>query len=413
MVKLGIRCHLIESAVNFIGLLSRPLTTHNEIKRDNHNLNSKWIQYFLDFYNERTNFLILANTKIYGSQVSDLNILKKDYKENYTDANTIFKEITENYNIDGDDKSGDISLDLSIFENDGNQDLLLVKIEQEKKNVKIEYGVFRLVLFIFQYLHVFEDKSINNNLWNYCLKSSTFSFRCFMIGLLTLICQYVWTGALIYNVIIDYHISSDISIILITIISTIISSLYSYETFSSFWSSVTLYKFLIKLYEDNPELELSREEEDYYYYKIRHINMRKLYIKYNLCADFLSNFILPIVLPILNIFVILNSETAIDAILNSMAIFFIVQIDEELYRITEYSTNQETIIFTRWVISTLYCKYFPAYDKIFKKECDTWHNSVMNLSNRYRKKSCNGKVAPDEEGYKITGIDNGMVFFND
>ena len=80
MVKLGIRCHLIESAVNFISLLSRPLTTHNEIKRDNHNLHSKWIQYFLDFYNERTNFLILANTKIYGSQVSDLNILKKDYK---------------------------------------------------------------------------------------------------------------------------------------------------------------------------------------------------------------------------------------------------------------------------------------------------------------------------------------------
>lgn len=394
MVNLGIKCYLIQPAYDFIGLLARPLTTRSEIKKFNHNLHSKWIQSFLNLYNDRTNFLLLANTKLLGSSNSDLLILQKNYKENYKDMKLTFEKISDNFKY-LDDSSGDFSFDLDFFENECTEENLLKQIENEKKNIDLEYGVLRLILFIFQYLHVFEDKSINNNLWNYCLKSSSFSTRCCLVGLLTLFCQYVWTGTLIYNVAIDYNPSNDVSIILISIISTIISFLYSYETFCSFWNSVSMYKFLIKLYNENPQLELSSEEKEFYYYKVRNINMNKLHIKYNLCADFLSNSILPIILPFLNIFVILNSDSAIDAILNSMAIFFIVQIDEELYRITEYSSNQETIIFTRWIISSLYCKYFPAYEKIFKKECDTWHNSVMNLSNRYRRKSNNIQVSPE------------------
>lgn len=401
MVNLGIKCYLIKPAYDFIGLLARPLTTRSEIKKENHNLHSKWIQSFLDLYNDRTNFLLLANTKLLGSSNSDLLILQKNYKENYEDMKITFNKITEDYRY-LDDSSGDFSFDLDIFENHNSDESLLKQIENEKQNIDLEYGVLRLILFIFQYLHVFEDKSINNNLWNYCLKSSSFSTRSFLVGLLTLFCQYVWTATLTYNVIIDYNPSYDVSIILISIISTIISFLYSYETFFSFWNSVSMYKFLIKLYSENPQLELNSEEKDFYYYKIRNINMTKFHIKYNLCADFLSNSVLPIILPFLNIFVILNSESAIDAILNSMAIFFIVQIDEELYRITEYSSNQETIIFTRWVISSLYCKYFPTYEKVFKKECDTWHSSVMNLSNRYRRKSNNIQVSPEIALNKIS-----------
>ena len=205
-----------------------------------------------------------------------------------------------------DDSSLDFSFDLDLFENsESNEDMIYKQIEAEKKNIDLEYGVLRLILFIFQYLHVFEDKSINNNLWNYCLKSSSFSTRCFLVGVLTLFCQYVWTGTLMYNVIIDYNPNYDFSIVLISIISTIISFLYSYETFCSFWNSVSLYKFLIKLYKDNPELELNSEQKEFYYYKVRNINMKKFHIKYNLYADFLSNSILPIILPFLNIFVIL------------------------------------------------------------------------------------------------------------
>ena len=423
MVKLGIKCHLIEPAYNFISLLARPLTTQTEINTtDNNNLQCKWIQHFLELYNDRINFLILANTKIYGSSNIDLKILQKSHKENYKDMKDIFKKmlkdnrlpkfhsngsnlssgsfLSNNSNNSNNSSDSDKStiIDFSIFDTKNNT-LLKRKIFDENKNIDLEYGVFRLVLFIFQYLHVFEDKSINNNLWNYCLKSSSFSKRCFLVGLLTLICQYVWTGALIYNVMIDFEPNYDVSIILIAIISTIISILYSCETFSSFYHSIDLYRFLLKLYTENPELQLNCEEEEYYYYKIRNISMKRIHIRYNLCADFLSNFILPIILPILNIFVILNTESAIDAILNSIAIFFIIQIDEELYRITEYSNNQETMIFTRWIISCIYCKYFPEYENIFKKECDTWHNSVINLSHRYRRRSNNVRVEPE---YEIT-----------
>ena len=112
-------------------------------------------------------------------------------------------------------------------------------------------------------------------------------------------------------------------------------------------------------------MELKPEERDFYYFKSRNIAIRKGHIKYNLCADFLSNFILPLIIPILNIFIILNTETVVDAILNSMAIFFIIQVDEELYRVTEYARDQECIIFTRWIISCIYCKYFKLYEKIY------------------------------------------------
>ena len=58
-------------------IISRPLTMRNEIKKYNHNLHSKWIQSFLDLYNDRTNFLLLANTKLCGSTNSDILILQK------------------------------------------------------------------------------------------------------------------------------------------------------------------------------------------------------------------------------------------------------------------------------------------------------------------------------------------------
>ena len=102
-----------------------------------------------------------------------------------------------------------------------------------------------MIVFITQYLHVFEDKSININLWNYCLKSNTTNYRCLIIGFFTLICQYVMTIILLYDVATDFSPSNKIPIILITIFSTITSLLYSYDTFTSFWNSIPLYRFLI------------------------------------------------------------------------------------------------------------------------------------------------------------------------
>ena len=361
MDDLHLNCFLIDSAQEFIKLLINPLKS-NTIKIDNGKLYNKWIHNFLDLYNDRTNFLLLANTKMNGSSSIDLKILQKNYKENYRDMKENFRKLSIENNI-------------------------LLK----------EYGIFRLILFIFQYLQVFDDKSLNINLWNYCLKSMTFSKKCFFVGLLTLICQYTWIAALSYNVIQDFHPNTDFLIILITIISTIISCLYSFETFMSFINSVPLYKFLIKLHSDYPQLELSRNEKNYFFYKIRNINIKKIHIIYNLFADFLSNCILPLMIPILNIFIILNSETVVDAILNCMAIFFVIQVDEELYRITDYAREQECIIFTRWIISTIYCNNFPNFQNIFRKECENWHNSMLELTKKYKRRVSN-KINPIHDG---------------
>ena len=109
-------------------------------------------------------------------------------------------------------------------------------------------------------------------------------------------------------------------------------------------------------------------------------------IKYNFICDFLSNFILPIIVPIINIFIILNSDDIVDSILNSVAIFYIIQIDEELYTRTDYERDQMSINFCRWILSNIYCRYFPQYKSYFVEECNHWQRSSIRLSTKYRNK---------------------------
>ena len=194
------------------------------------------------------------------------------------------------------------------------------------------------------------------------------------------------TCALLYSIIDDFNASDNVVIILITIISTIISLLYSYDTLQSFLNSIPLYKFLLTIYDDFPEITLSSEKQKQIFYKNRKINMTKGIIIYNFVCDFLSNFILPIVIPVINIFIILNSETIVDSILNSVAIFFIIQIDEELYTRTDYEKDQMTINFTRWIVSNVFCHYFEDYRPYFVKEWNEWHRSSIRLSKRYKNK---------------------------
>lgn len=380
MVKLGLKCFLIEPAQNFIKLLSRPHTTIKELKTEN-NLYSKWIQYFIELYNSRTEFLLLANTKMNGYNTIELQILQHSYKYNYENMNNGFNEIDYEQNYKN------YNSEQETFFISNNEDTNKLEMALENYNPKIEYTTFRLVIFIFQYLHTFEDKSINTNLWNYCLKSATMSYRCMIIGGLTLLCQYVWTGTLLYEILNDFNVTDNPSIILISVVSTIVAILYGYDTFCSFWNSIPLYKFLIKLYDDYPELELSKNEQKLLYYKKRKISMTKFHIQYNFFADFLSNCILPLVIPFINTLVILNSETVVDSILNCMAIFFIIQIDEELYSETEYERDNKAITFTRWIISVIYCKHFPEYEKIFKLESDTWHNKFKKISKKIKTKT--------------------------
>jgi hypothetical protein len=384
MSTLGLKCFLIEPAEKLIMMLSRPKKTHNEIKNKN-TLYSKWIQHCIELYNGRTEFLLLANTKINGYNTIELETLHRSYKENYILMNDGFESINSKTNRKNNNEK-------TFFSNQFEE---ITTVENDKYSIEQEFIIFRLIVFLMQYLHVFEDKSINVNLWNYCLKSNSTNSRCLIIGFFTLICQYVMTIILLYDLSKDFQPSNEIPIILITIFSTITSLLYSYDTFTSFWHSIPLYNFLIQLYKDYPELELSKKEKDLLYYKDRKINMSLTTIRYNLCADFLSNGILPLVIPFINIFIILNSESVVDAILNSIAIFFIIQIDEELYTVTDYESDIKSINFMRWVIGNIYCKHFPEYTKIFKHESNTWHDKTVRISKKY-KKNCkhNNKIDP-------------------
>jgi hypothetical protein len=383
MTNLGLKCFLIEPAENLIKMLCKPKTTHNEIKNKN-TLYSKWIQYCIELYNSRTEFLLLANTKINGYNTLELETLQKTYKQNYNLMNDGFN----NLNIKRNTKFID---DQTFYSNDFKE--LSSTYTENYDNIQ-EFTIFRMIVFIIQYLHVFEDKSININLWNYCLKSNTINYRCLIIGFFTLICQYVMTIILLYDVATDFSPSDKLPIILITIFSTITSLLYSYDTFTSFWNSIPLYRFLIQIYRDYPELELSKEEQNHLYYKSRNINMSVLHIKYNFVVDLLSNGLLPLIIPFINIFIILNSESVVDSILNSIAIFFIIQIDEELYTVTGYESDIKSINFMRWLIGVIYCKHFPEYTKIFKLESNIWHDKTLRVSKKYKNRN-NSRVDPN------------------
>lgn len=358
--------YLTEEANNLLTLLNTNLENYNQ--KELSKLYNKWVHSIIDMYNSKAEFILLGNIE---TKNTEQNIFKKGYKENYE----LMKKCLEDIVVKN--KSDEKDIFISVYGEYNNN-----FIDDSKK----KYNLSRLIIFFFQYLHTFEDKSINSNLWNYCLRSVTVSCKSTVIGLFTLICQYLMTGALLYSISDDFNPTNNIVIILITIISTIISLLFSYDTLQSFINSIPLYNFLLTIYDDFPEITLSKEKQNQIFYKNRNINMTKNIIKYNFGCDILSNFILPLVIPIINIFIILNSETIVDSILNSVAIFFIIQIDEELYTRTDYEKDQMSINFTRWIVSNIFCNYFQEYRPYFVKEWNEWHRSSIRLLNKYKNK---------------------------
>ena len=131
-------------------------------------------------------------------------------------------------------------------------------------------------------------------------------------------------------------------------------------------------------------MSLSKTDRADEYYTKRNITMKKIHIQYNWWADCFSNCLLPLCIPIVNFFIILDSESVIDAILNSVAIFFIVQIDEDLYNYSAYDNEKNNINFTRWLTSIIYCHYFPLFKDIFQLESEKWFSKIFKLSTKYR-----------------------------
>lgn len=396
MNKLSLECFIIDEAANFISLLSKPISSYLNFKENNLNLYGKWIQYFIELYNNRTNFLLMSKTNIFNTQ-NRMNVLDSNFNQNYENMQDGFKKL-QNSNILTGDLEITINSRKSFIDNNFKLDKF-INIENKHKKL-LDKTIFTMIFCIFQYLQEFEEDSINTNLWNYCLKSFKFSQKWFITGLLILICQYTWICALAYNIKVNFYINYEPLIILIAITTTCVSLFYSYNSMNSFIKSQKLYKFLLKLYDDYPSLVLTKEEQNFIYFQDRYITMKRIHIYYNWFADFLSNFILPIIIPIINIFVILSSETVVDAILNCMAIFFIIHIDEELYSVSTYKNEKLSINFTKWLISNVYCKYFSEFTDIFRNECDNWQRNFKQITKTYKSR----KIAPEEIFFEVSSI---------
>ena len=403
--KLGLRCYLIEPAEKFLLLLSKPISTIEKSVDSNYNLHSKWTYYFIELYNNRLEFLLMGETRVNGCITATSKIFTNSFTNNYDNMRAGFEQIKNEKIWEELENMNDNHIVLSLdqkkdynnkrLSQDENVYLSVTKCANNEYRNKmiLENTMLRLVVFIYQYINKFEEDSININLWNYSLRSMTFSYRCFFVGICTLFCQYIMTIALLYNVITDYNLSKDPVIILITIVSTIISTLYSYNTVTSYIYAKPMYKFLIKIYDDYPELVLKHEEKNNIFYKEKTISMKRWHIVYNWWADFFSNFILPIFIPFLNLFIIANSDSAVDAILNSVAVFFIIQIDEDLLSITSYENEKNTINFIRWITAVIYCQHIPIFKDVFKLEYNSWCNNAFKLSKKFKKKQ-QSKVFP-------------------
>lgn len=390
---MDLNCYLIEPAENFISLLCKPISTYFNSNNEKNSLYNKWKFNFIELYNNKGEFLCMAHTEL-NYKGDEQKILETNYFDNYLIVKKNFRFISDSLNIWNNNiliDDDNFILNIEDFsDNPNNNEMIFDLINKENENKAfIELNMFRFIVFVYQYLNIFEERSINNNLWNYSLRSSTFSYKCFFIGIFTLIIQYVWVGALVYSVVDDYSTTDNILIMLISVLSTILSLLYSYNSIKSYFYSRYLYKFLIRIYDDFPEIALSKNERMESHYEKRKITMKRYHIIYNWWADFFSNFILPISIPMINFFIILNSESIIDAILNSVAIFFIVQIDEDLYNYSDYDNEKNSINFTRWLISVVYCHYFPLFKDIFQLESEKWFAKIFKLSKKYK----NNKIA--------------------
>ena len=194
--KLVLNITIIEPAYNLITLLYNTTKGKSVIYSDKI---TSWIKNNMELYNNRNEFIYLLLIKS-PSNETEYQIANSTYEQNYFKMKEELNSLT---------KSDDVILMSPFIERK-------VSVSAKFDDDIIKYNIFRLITFIVQYLHVLEENSIDENVWNYCLVSATFSLKYTLIGIITIVCQIMWTTFLIYNVIDNYEVNTDISIILIT-----------------------------------------------------------------------------------------------------------------------------------------------------------------------------------------------------
>lgn len=370
--------NIIDAALDIINLLSRPITTYVNSKGSS--IYKLWIKYNIELFNSQTEFLSLGKLSFvednmfnntfsqnYKAFKSSINFSKGTHRvvpapyENKNCYINLEKAMLDCYDIHDRDQ---------MFTDEQKEKLQHVKdcIDRCVKYEKNYYQVNKrssmlLVTLVYQYLNEFENKSININMWNYSLRTMQTSRKYLYLGFITIFSQISWLSILSYNIISDWNPNYDTLILTIAVLSSLISVLYSYDTIHSFSNSCSFYSFTNQLYTDFPKL-----------------NGNKNILKWNFSADLVSNCIIPIAMPFINFFIVLHSQSVLEAILNSMAIFFIIHIDEELYTRTAYENETEMKVYVKKVIATLYDYYTPTFNPNFSYEYETEHNKLFRLA---------------------------------
>ena len=83
-----------------------------------------------------------------------------------------------------------------------------------------------------RYIHEFENNSININVWNYILRSNEYNYKYYIIGPIIFFIQLSFISLLIIYCYLDFdsfNFTDDILVILVSILGTMLSTLYSFD----------------------------------------------------------------------------------------------------------------------------------------------------------------------------------------
>lgn len=381
--------YIIESAMNFIHILTKPITYYCINYKDT-TLYKSWSKYNIELFNSQNEFISMGQTNNI-----DNNIFNKSYHDNYNSFKSkvnlskrsqispenpekcyykLEKKIQECYDLYNYKSIDNLSPHQILKLHEVNTNIRTC-IKYEEKNYEDNKEIIQLlILFVYQYLNEFENKSININMWNYSLRTLDFSKKYFYLGVITIFSQVSWLTILIYNIVTEYEPNFNRLILIVTTLSSLISALYSFDTIHSFYNSFFFYKFTYNLYND-----------------FKCLNGNYNLLAWNFTADFISNCLIPFTMPFINFFVVLHSDSVLEAILNSMAIFFVINIDEELYTRTDYEDDSDMKKFVKKILSVIYKKISPVHAPDFTYTYDIQSNHIYRLAFDLDKKINNSK----------------------
>ena len=91
-----LNCYLIEPAERFLNLLAQPITIYYNNSK---NLYPKWKFNFIDLFNNRNDFLCMAQTRVKRRKSEEQKIINTNFYNNYEILKTSMKSLSNDLNL--------------------------------------------------------------------------------------------------------------------------------------------------------------------------------------------------------------------------------------------------------------------------------------------------------------------------